>query len=213
MTNELKEVMNLIDNNSENIKENDYLQICNLLMAVHKQITNDFVSSEPTPAFIATPPELTPEQYAHPAFIATPPNPPFQARLPVRRRLDFDSVDVDIYEPQDDFGSVHLAEHTIRICRENMWTRMTLPRKLMALEESFGTLRDHRGVILMDPMIEDYKTILSLTDREIKEIYDNYKNDWNLKQRMVIERATEYIRRNGTPLEWMEFISRNMPIN
>ena len=65
----------------------------------------------------------------------------------------------------------------------------------------------------MDPMIEDYKTILSLTDREIKEIYDNYKNDWNLKQRMVIERATEYIRTNGTPLEWMEFISRNMPIN
>ena len=207
MANELKKVMNLIDNNSDNIKENDYLQICNLLMTLHKQITNDF--DAPDEPFQPS----TPEQYAHPAFITTPPNPPFQARMPVRRQLIFDVPEVDIYEPQDDFGSVYLAEQTIRICRENMWVRMTLARKLMALEDSFGTLRDHRGVILFEPMIEDYKTILSLTDREIKEVCENYKNDWNLKQRMTIDRATVYIRDHGTPLERMEFLSRNTPVN
>ena len=35
---ELKQVMTLIDNNSSNIQEGDYLQICNLLMEIHKNI-------------------------------------------------------------------------------------------------------------------------------------------------------------------------------
>ena len=65
MTTHLQKVMTLIDNNSNNIKEGDYLQICDLLMKVHGSVyTPEYASTQPLPV-------------------------PFAPRLPVVRTLDF----------------------------------------------------------------------------------------------------------------------------
>ena len=52
MVPELSQIMSFLDRNSENFKEGEYLEMCNLLMSLHKKIENVPI----TPEFAATQP-------------------------------------------------------------------------------------------------------------------------------------------------------------
>lgn len=54
MVPELTQIMSFLDRNSENFKEGEYLEMCNLLMSLHKKmetisVSPEFASTQPLP--------------------------------------------------------------------------------------------------------------------------------------------------------------------
>lgn len=163
MASELKQIMTLIDNNSNGIKEGDYLQICNLLMSVHK-------------AFHTPEPPMVDPQYA--ASLPLPPlSVPFTPdinlglnRVPTQRRLDFSAFVTPEIEPETRTDFQIYIDERIRVINKSKWKRMSDNRKIEALTH-FYDFNDNTELRL-----GDMEWSLNLSSSELSELYKSYMN-------------------------------------
>lgn len=183
MASELKQVMTLIDNNSNNIKEGDYLQICNLLMTVHKS----FVTPEP-PMIL-------------PSYTATLPLPsvnvPFTPdmnlglnRVPTQRRLDFSGFTTPEPDPITRTEFQIYIDDRIRFIRNIKWKRMSDKRKIEALNYYYHFPEQN------EPRLSDMENSIGLSPQELSRIYREYmttiNDDYDNTIQCLIETRNTY---------------------